>query len=218
MHRALKFAIIMVCCLIIGGNAQSKDYPFQPGMGLGIFTYPDTSSMLNQIFPIQQNGEVDLPILGRVAVSKLTEVELLKLLQNTYSQYVRSTNVQVYVYYRISLLGGFENPGLYYVRPEESLWDAVRRSGGFLDDKGFRRLNLYRGGKKIKGDLSDAYSSHLSLKSIGVVSGDVITTPIPTPPVDKTSRLIQIMTLVTGISTIYILYLNTMAQLQRTGR
>ena len=50
--------------------------PFKPGDGILISTFPDTTSFLNNTFPIDDMGFVDFPIVGKVAVSSMSNEEL----------------------------------------------------------------------------------------------------------------------------------------------
>ncbi len=215
LKKLVIILLMLIAChsLAIG---QSADKPFLPGRAILISTYPDTSSLISgKYYMVNDVGEINLPIIGKLQVSNLDKESLIKILKTSYAKYVRSVNYQVDCYYRISLLGGFENPGLYYARPDETLWEVVRKTGGFLGKNGFKKMTIFRGNDKFLVSLADEYSLGKTLRELGIDSGDVITVPIPPPAVDGFSRFAQILGIVTTGVTVYFSYVTLMLAAQR---
>lgn len=160
-------------------TSPAKDYPFKAGEGIQINVYPDTVSFLNDTFPIDGNGDVTFPIIGKINVLRMTKADLEKKLKATFGRFLLSTNMYINPVIRISLLGGFQRPGLYYVDHNATLWQVIRRAGGPVREDGIRELVWERNGDEKSDDLSTLYGSGVSLKKMGFLSGDQIWTPSP---------------------------------------
>ncbi|MCK5077205.1 MAG: polysaccharide biosynthesis/export family protein [Calditrichia bacterium] len=195
---------------------QGTKNPYKPGNAILIYTYPDTASLIsNNYYMINDAGEINLPIVGRLKITGMDEIQLLETLKAAFAKYIRSTNIQVDVFYRISLLGGFENPGLYYARPDETLWEVVRKSGGFLAEDGFKEMKIYRGEERIYKNIADEYSFGRSIRQLKIKSGDVVTVPIPSPRVDNFGRFTQVLGIVTTGITMYLAYVTMIINSRR---
>ncbi|MGD9489389.1 MAG: polysaccharide biosynthesis/export family protein [Calditrichaceae bacterium] len=190
-------------------RSQQDLFPFKPGDGLYVSTLPDSSSFLNQVFQIDDSGFVEFPIVGRVAVNKMTEQELSTFIKNNFQQYMRFPNVFVKPMLRLSILGGVARPGLYYIDYSHSLWDAVRLAGGTLDEEGIKKMHWERSRDDVVGDLVPYFQNGVSLKKIGFRSGDQLWTPTPGKPgfMDKlTGNILPIVSLGTTIMFLYLTY------------
>ncbi|MBD3321046.1 MAG: hypothetical protein GF350_08140 [Chitinivibrionales bacterium] len=181
--------LLMAACLAANGNAQGPDsskqsarktgdetctlYPlFKPGDALRIMVYPDTGVFPNGIYLIDSKGCVDLPVIGMVPVSGRTETEVEEMLKEAYIDYLRHPNVQVRPLIRASCLGGFYEPGLFYIDPRASVWNLVQLAGGTQREDGVSKLKWERDGAIISKDLVPYYQSGESLRDIGFESGD----------------------------------------------
>jgi len=176
-------SILLLCFQT--GRAQnykshtSGKYPFKAGDGIRINVFPDTTSFLNNIFPIDGRGNATFPIIGKINVLRMTTDDLAKLLKSTFSAYLRSTNMYISPMVRVSLLGGFHRPGLYYVDYDASLWEVVRRAGGPVLEDGVDEMVWERNGDEKSDDLAPLLDKGVSLRAMGFHSGDQIWTPVP---------------------------------------
>ena len=161
-------------------STQSSKLSFLPGDGLWISTFPDTTSFLNQTFPIDDRGYVDFPLVGRINVVQMTEKQLVGFIRNNYKLYTRSPNVAIKPMLRISMIGGFIRPGLYYVDYGASIWNTVRLAGGPILEDGIAEMQWERNGKSMMDDLTPFLQRGVSLKKMGFKSGDIVWTPSPT--------------------------------------
>ncbi len=211
------FIMILVYVIFLHAQNDMQDdtHPFQPGIGVEISTFPDTSNYLNNIFIVNDRGEINLPIQGRVKVSNFTRSELEKFIKEKFKNYLRINFLQIEINYRISLLGGFENPGLYMVHPDESLWSVIRRAGGFVEEKGFKKMKIFRGSKKVDIDLIDGYAHGKTIRELNIKSGDVITVPIPGEGPDTLTRLSQFLSIVATSAAVYFAYISTLITARR---
>lgn len=192
MGNGMAGAVLVLAALLFGGCAPvlegsgelvvKSDYTevqdhFVPGDGLRITVFPDTAHFLNGVYPIDLGGYISLPLLGRFQVTTMSTHQFTDFIKNTYAQYLRFPEVQVTPLIRVSMLGGFARPGLYYIDPRRSLWDLVYMAGGPSHEEGLHEMRLERDKKILSGDLIPYYQSGQSLSSLGVKSGDQFWTP-----------------------------------------
>ncbi len=179
---------------------------FNPGDAVQITVYPDTTTLLNNTFPIDSKGYVFLPILGNVQVSNMSVLELNKFLESNYSQYLRVTIVKTRPLIKAGLFGGFTRPGFYYVDKNATLWDVINRGVAVTSNKGLKQMKWQRNGKTVESELIPLVQSGRSLQEIGFRSGDQIFTPVPV-----TTRGVlfdTIIPLITFGLTIYSVYIS----------
>lgn len=203
----------------IVGDPDLDRYPFKPGDGVAINAFPDTTSFLNNIFPIDDRGFAEFPIVGKVKVSAMSSDELTNYLRETFKAWLRNPNIYVKPVVRVSLLGGFARPGLYYVDYNSTLWDVVRLAGGPILQEGIYDMRWERGGKKRKGNLTQYFESGISLKRMGFQSGDQLRTP---PEVETfwdqfRTDIIPLVTFATSMALLYWTYQRD-TYLIRSGR
>ncbi|EHO41906.1 polysaccharide export protein [Caldithrix abyssi DSM 13497] len=189
-------------------DPEWEKYPFKPGDGLMISTLPDTTSFINGVYPIDDRGFAELPMIGKVNVSKMTVHQLVAFLRKNYESYLRFPNIYVKPLARVSLLGGFTRPGLYYVDVNSSLWDLIYMAGGTLTEDGIYEMHWQRNEKERSGDLTGFFESGISLKKMGFKSGDIFWTPSPTRRTfwDKVRDVMPILTFATTVWAIYNTY------------
>jgi protein involved in polysaccharide export with SLBB domain len=197
---------------------KSALYPFRPGDGLFISTFPDTTSFLNNTFPIDDAGYVYFPITGKVKVSKMTVNELTAFLRKNFQQYSRSPNISVRPMARITLAGGFRNPGLYYVPYDNSLWDVIRQAGGFINEEGPKNIQWERNGDEVLDDVNPFIEHGISLQHMGFQSGDLVWTKTPGLETgwDRFNRrVLPILGFVMTVGLFWMTYQQTMIMAQR---
>ena len=145
---------------------------FKTGDAVRIMVFPDSMGFPGGIYPIDSHGFIDLPIIGYLRVIDMSPEQIERLLTEKYSAYLPRPNITVRPAFRISLLGGFARPGLYWVNPRESLWDAVEKAGGTQREDGIKKIKWERDSKIIKKTIVPEFQSGASLYSIGFKSGD----------------------------------------------
>jgi polysaccharide export outer membrane protein len=201
---------------VIVGDPDEPTYPFKPGDGLAINTYPDTSSFLNNVFPIDDRGFAEFPIVGKVKVSSMTRKELENYIQETFKAWLRNPNIYIKPVVRISLLGGFQRPGLYYIDYNSSLWQAVRLAGGPILENGIYEMKWERDGDEQDGDLTKYFETGVSLRKMGFHSGDQLRTKAPDAQTtwDTINNFMPFITLATTITLAYMTYQQSVLQIQ----
>jgi protein involved in polysaccharide export with SLBB domain len=159
---------------------DAKIQVFHAGDALLITTFPDTAAFFRGVHRIDDQGFVDFPALGKIQVLDKSEKELSDMLIAAYVNYMRYPILQIHPLIRVSLLGGFYRPGLYWVPPTSSLWDVINIAGGTTREDGIKLLKWERSKMLIKPDLVEDFQSGNSLKQIGFNSGDQLwVTPRP---------------------------------------
>jgi len=164
-------------------SAAHRSFSFaflKKGDAIRIIVYPDSASFINGIYQIGPDNDIVLPLLGRTKIGGMTENEFVDFINKAFVDQMRYPNAQVQPLIRLSFLGGFHEPGLLYVNPTLSLWDAVRQTGGPLREDGFDRMKWERKGEIIAASLRPGLESGESLYELGFQSGDLIeVTPKP---------------------------------------
>jgi protein involved in polysaccharide export with SLBB domain len=146
--------------------------PFIPGDAIKVSVFPDTAMFPSGTYLIDGEGYVDFPIIGYIKITSMSILELNELLKKTYMPFIRFPYVVVRPLMRISLFGGFARPGLYYVDPHATLWDAVRLGGTIVRRDGLKRMVWERDHSIIQKDVVPHFQSQQSLYQIGFRSGD----------------------------------------------
>lgn len=111
------------------------------------------------IYLVDQNGDIDFPILGKVRVGGLTRLEATDLLKSKLSTYIVNPGVNLtFSNFRITVLGEVNKPGTYNLPQEKiNIFEALGMAGDMTikgvrrnvlvmretnGDKKFERLNL----------------------------------------------------------------------------
>jgi protein involved in polysaccharide export with SLBB domain len=146
--------------------------PFKKGDAFRLIVSPDTAHFLNGIFQIDDNGEALLPIVGKLKVDNMSEKKLTAFLDSQYLSYLRYPDLRVQPLIRVAMLGGFLRPGMYYLSPTSSLWDALAQAGGPVREDGLKKIHWERGNVVLKETLLPDIEAGASLYKIGIRSGD----------------------------------------------
>jgi protein involved in polysaccharide export with SLBB domain len=218
LNVAIFLFIFLPLEIIAGSNPQTSEQKeqnirytnidFRPGDAVQIYIFPDTTSFLHRIFSIDGEGNVFLPIWGKVKIINMTEEDFIKFIKKNFMEYLRSPNVQVRSLIRVSLLGGFNRPGLYYIDKSSTMWDLIRLANGPVEEKGISKMRWERGKKIIKSDLTLLFESGHSLSQIGLKSGDQIWVPLQGKPsfLEKASVILPYVAVAISSYTLYLTY------------
>ncbi len=185
--------------------------PFVPGDAVLISTFPDTTSFLNNIFPISDRGYVELPILGKVKIVGMTEAEFKQFLKENFQDYLRYPYIYVKPMIRVSVLGGVFRPNFYWVDPDQSLWEVLYMAGGTIDEDGLKQMRWERDGKVVEENLIPYLQNGTSLRAMGFRSGDQIWVRTPTKPtfMEQLLRYTPLVTMAVTITTLWLTYQRT---------
>jgi len=126
---------------------------------------------------IDENGEISLPLIGRIKAEGFTASELAERIQANYvpRYYVRCT-ATVLAATRFFYVGGeVRAPGRFNWTEDITLLKAINTAGGFTEFAGRRKVELSRGGEKLVFDYEDL-RQHPS-KDPAIQPGDSIYVP-----------------------------------------
>jgi protein involved in polysaccharide export with SLBB domain len=140
----------------------------------------DDSSFLNGIYPIDDNGNALIPILGQIQIRNKTIDSLANEVRSYLEQYMPYPELQIRPLIRASAQGGFVSPGFFYIEPEYSMWELIAMAGGTTSESGLKKIVWERGNKIMDDNIIPYIESGRSLASIGFRSGDQLYTPVDT--------------------------------------
>jgi polysaccharide export outer membrane protein len=144
---------------VAGASARDSVSPAEAGarirpgdqVTLRIFREPDLSGA----FTISDAGELVLPRLGRLAVTRYTPHELQESLLCAYGDFLRNPAVEVTVLRRIGVQGEVRRPDTYMVDLTVTLRDLIARAGGVTESGNPNRITIVRGAERIEVDKTD---------------------------------------------------------------
>jgi len=126
---------------------------------------------------INEDGEITLPLVGRIKAGGLTPSELGERIEANYvpRYYVRCT-ATVLVALRFFYIGGeVRNPGRFPWSEDTSLLKAINTAGGFTDYANRRKVQLARGKQQQEFDCEELQRN--PSKDVQIRPGDTITVP-----------------------------------------
>jgi polysaccharide export outer membrane protein len=131
---------------------------------------------------IDNDGSVQLPLIGRVQVGGKTSGQVQGLLQDQLGVYVKDPRVAVQVmfpgYIRYYLLGVFTNPGLKYSDRPLGLLEALSLGGSVdLEKASLTTAYVARQGKKLPVDFRRLILNGDIRQNIRLRPGDVVVVP-----------------------------------------
>jgi polysaccharide export outer membrane protein len=126
---------------------------------------------------VNEDGEITLPLVGRIKASGLTPSELGERIEANYvpRYYVRCT-ATVLVAQRFFYVGGeVHTPGRFLWSEDTSLLKAINTAAGFTDYANRRKVQLVRGKQQQEFDCEELQRN--PSKDMQIRPGDTITVP-----------------------------------------
>lgn len=112
-------------------------------------------------YMIENDGSITLPVVGKIEVAGLTQVEAQSRIQLKTNEFLKGALVKVKMLnFKITLLGEFKSPGVYYnYNNSLTVMEAIGMAGGLTDYAKINRLLVVRktaeGTKSFRLDLSN---------------------------------------------------------------
>ena len=118
---------------------------------------------------VDENGDIEMPILGKVNVKGLTRVEAQKLIQDKVSIYIKNTSVTVsFVDFKITILGEVNSPGTKSLTSEKvSIIDAIGIAGDL-------KINGVRNNIMVIRNVEGQVESH----RVDLTSSNIFNSPV----------------------------------------
>ena len=191
----------------LNGQSMKSLTIFRPGDAINVvvweYLYEERRNLdFSGVYPINPEGYVALPLVGEIKIKALTLDEVMKLIEEKYSEYLKDPYVYVRPLIRVTMQGAFRQPGLYLIDPSKSLWDLVARAEGPRAGADLEGLQVRRGGEVIIDGLLNAYERGYSLDEIGIESGDQVFVPA-----ENRITLRLVISMIHLCATIVLLYL-----------
>jgi len=131
-----------------------------PGANFGGGGQQQASLFLNS-YSVDEEGFINLPIVGRLKVSSLSVEEVQELIQKEINKYLIDAIVLVkFVSYKISILGDVSNPGTYWIySTQANIFEVLSMAGDLNISANRAQVRLIRqiedSGYIINLDLTD---------------------------------------------------------------
>ena len=131
---------------------------------------------------VDNDGTVQLPLVGTVRVDGYTTQELRVLLEQKLAVYLKEPKVALQILFagniRYYLLGQFTNPGLKYTDRPLGLLEALSLGGSVdLERASLRTAYVARKGKKLPVDFRRLVIEGDLMQNIRLKTGDVVVVP-----------------------------------------
>ena len=123
-------------------NDQSRStYLLGPDDELEI-SGPELNELANKPTRIDGNGDIQVPLVGRVHVAGLTAQQSEQEINKQMSAYIRQPQIAVNVKelrsQPVSVLGAVNTPGVHQVQGHKTLLEMLSQAGGIRSDAGYR--------------------------------------------------------------------------------
>jgi polysaccharide biosynthesis/export protein len=147
--RLVLIAMIGTGLLGGGGRAAGQDsppamhvpstYTLGPNDQISFFGI-DADEIVNKPFRIDAEGDVNLPMVGRLRAAGLTIRQFEEVLNKQLSTYVREPHIVVstveFHSQPVSVVGAVKVPGTHQLEGRKTLVEMIALAGGFRDDAG----------------------------------------------------------------------------------
>jgi polysaccharide biosynthesis/export protein len=167
---AILSSVSIATATVAQALADTNDVPvtLQPGDVVRVDIWRESD--LSGEFPIDETGNVTLPLLGKKSVVDIPLVILRDTLIQEYHVHLRNPSIRVTPLRRVHVLGHVARPGLYRVDPTVSVAEAISIAGGVRSGGDLGRIRIIRDGAVIR----ERVSAETPLSTADVRSGDQI--------------------------------------------
>jgi polysaccharide export outer membrane protein len=200
--KCLFFTFILSSSLLVAeeGAPAARAYILGPqdGISIHVVDLPEADSKTLGVIHIDRQGNIHLPLAGRIHAAGLTTEQLESEIAERLSGIMNSPEVSVSVAefrsHPVSVLGAVRNPGVYQVTGRKTLFEVLSLAGGLNQDAS-NTINITRqisagplplptsttdpGGKFYVGELNvrKVMEAKNPEDNIDVLPNDVITVP-----------------------------------------
>jgi polysaccharide export outer membrane protein len=147
-NAPLPFLIVLfAACAVCDAQpaARSSDEPSQPGYILQpndeiTVRSLQVKEMADKAFRLDQEGRVNLPLIGRISLSGQTVLQAEELLVTKLKIYYVQPDLELNISNlhtdTVSVIGSVGAPGVHQINPKTTLLDALSAAGGVRPDSG----------------------------------------------------------------------------------
>lgn len=112
-------------------SVYAEDPEIAKSFSLNVSTAPASGASAGSVYLVDANGYIDFPTIGKMKVSGLTRTDVLELLDNKISQYIKKPIISLSISnFKVSVQGEVSKPGTYPVVSERiTLIEALSMAG-----------------------------------------------------------------------------------------
>ena len=133
-------------------NEAKKDYRLQPGDRINIKIYPEDQYIKGGELQVSPEGNITMPLLGKVAVAGMSMAEAVQMLERIIDKdYLADPEVAIEILESkqksFVILGQIKKPGTYQFPAGSasiSLLEAISTAGGFSDIANIKKVKVLR--------------------------------------------------------------------------
>lgn len=156
--------------------ASAQEFRFSPGDRVLLSVWPD--STLGGTYPVEENGQVHLPLLGELSAADRTVALLRDELRTRYAEDLRLPVVSVTAEFRVSVLGAVRSPGVYWVEPGFGVFELISVAGGLTEHAEEEEVTITRrSGEAYRIDAARLLVAGSPEASLMLRSGDRLVVP-----------------------------------------
>lgn len=161
----LKRFLVLSLFVLLGAFAQAQEYKLDKGdlITVNFWQQPDLKTQTR----IDNEGKIDLPVIGRVTAAGLTVDQLRRVIvdkMSVYNSKITQVAIEVNEYgsRKYFITGAVGAPGKYTFDKVPTIWEAILEAGGPLSTARLEVVKIIRGGKEkaqiIEVDLTAAFT------------------------------------------------------------
>ena len=128
-------------------------------------------------FPIDENFNLLLPIVGEFSVQGMPVRELREKIRRDFGQLYTQSFITVVPLFRVSVLGEVMHPGLFSVDPTMTIYEVIAMAGGSTRNARESKIRLIRAGQTVPLPITSEALARATIREIGVRSGDQVYVP-----------------------------------------
>ncbi len=136
---------------------------------------------LSVAVPVRTDGKISLPLIHDIHVVGLTPIELQEEITKKLAKYIENPTVSVIVEeinsLKIFISGNVNQPGVYDVKREVNILQAISMAGGFTEWANKRKIKIFRKYGESEQVITVNYNK--------IISGDHPELNIPLQPGDS---------------------------------
>ncbi len=146
----------------------SADFTLRPGDRVQVYHWRDET--VRGEFPVEEDGNVVLPLLGRRAVTGNVWRVVADSLRAAYARELRAADLRITPMRRVYVVGFVKEPGVHFADPTLTLGAVLAMAGGASPEGDLARVRLVRAGRVV----FDQLDMNAGLSDVAYESGDQI--------------------------------------------
>ncbi len=167
---------------VITGDEETR-YLIVPGDTVTVI-FSDRGARNEAVYVISANGEIDLPLVGKIKISQLNRKQVREKIETVLKEYIRYPDVKIRVNAegKYIVLGAVGAPGVYDLSQKLTVMGAVLKAGGYIkSEANLGSVMVMRGSAEnpviTRLNLKKMYMSGDRSDNLYVKPGDLIYIP-----------------------------------------